>query len=178
MYKFLWTLVILVSIIIGLAWYFGWDKVRGWTINQSDSLGLQEFVSDPTKITANLKDKMAEYQTDTLEKFDELKESLGKEVAKQKIRLAGSISDGLNDVTGATAPVSVIMVAEIDQPHTFLIRNVSNEDADYEIDWGDGSRSQGLLISQEEELTNHIWDAIGDYLVTLGTDRVLVRVIK
>jgi hypothetical protein len=34
------------------------------------------------------------------------------------------------------------------------------------------------LISQEEELTNHIWDAIGDYLVTLGTDRVLVRVIK
>lgn len=178
MYKFLWTLVMLASIVIGLVWFFGWDKVKNWTFDQSEVLGVQELIDDPNNITANLKDKVEEYQMDALEKFDELKESFNEEIKKKKVLLTESINNSLNSATGVTTSVSVIMVAKTNQPYTFLLRNTSDEDTKYEIEWGDGKGSEGLLISQEEELISHTWNAIGDYLVVLGVDKVLVRVIK
>ncbi|HCX45248.1 hypothetical protein CMI37_29105 [Candidatus Pacearchaeota archaeon] len=178
MYRLLWFLVIVALIAIGLIWFFGWDKVKKLTVEGTDSLGLEEIVDDPGQITANLKDKLEEYQTDTLDKFGDLKDSLNTELQKQKVRLTGTINEGINSASGATVPVSVIMVAKLDKPYTFLLRNASNEESDYKIDWGDGGDSDGLLDPLEEALVDHTWDSIGDFLVTLGTDKVLVRVIK
>lgn len=192
MYRIGWALALTGVVVVAAGWWFDWDWSRTFTITK-DWLDQSFSASKDGKTLADKFGKRVEQGKITVQEFlnkavekqkeaavltvSEAKDSLVSQAQTQTAAVLKSLEDGIG-LSPVNSAFLVIIVAKADEDISFLLKNNAEKDSSYHIEWGDGTKIDGLVASSQEKLISHSWSIVGDYIVGFGRKEFLVRVIK
>ena len=164
--------IIIFIVIAVVFWYFGlWNKTKDILLN-FNNIDLKTGIANTKESRQTIKN-IAKTVTAIPEKIisqasqkvkEALLESAKKEVsgvidsAQQKLGLQSTAP--LNE-----RPLVVSLIGKKNNPLSFFIDS-QEEGVEYNVDWGDGNKSNGFLATPQKKIIEHSWLASGSYLVT------------
>lgn len=200
--RVLWALM-LAGVVTGITgWWFDWDFYKTFNIGKdfadssdfnSSSLSFGQLKDSVAGVVGGGRENVNEVFQGAVQKqknvvigtVNEVKDSITKGTKNQLGQVLRSFEESLGvmdlgdvDDGGSGLAFAMVMVTRVDESVDFLIKNSSNLTISYLIKWGDGELSNGFLTAEEEKIIQHTWRSVGNYFISFGSKKFVIRVIK
>ena len=167
----IWILIILIALGVGIWWFGLFDKINTFSFNHFPSDKIIEKFNEPNALkdqAGSIVNKITELPKKIInETVEQFKQSLIGSAKNEVGQVIDSFQQnlGLKVLTPVNErPLMMSLSGVVNRPIYFLIDGVTGEGA-YVVDWGDGEQASGKIADREKKTIDHAWRAAGVYLV-------------